>query len=67
MGSKEKELRDRYAALCTELGDVATKVRLATRRQGEIEREIDALNAAVPAAQQADAEAAAKATEAPPG
>lgn len=54
MGPKEKELRERYAALCSELGDTVTKVRLATKRQGEIEREIDGLNAAVPAAQQAD-------------
>ncbi len=64
MGGEEKKLRDRYGAICAELGDVMTRLRLATRRQGELEREIDALNAALPAAVQADMAAAA--AEAPP-
>ncbi len=55
MGPKEQGLRDRYAALCAELGDVVTKVRLASNRQAQIEREIDGLDAAIPGAKQADA------------
>ncbi len=62
MGPKEKELRDRYSILCAELGDVATKVRLASKRQGEIEREIDGLNAAMPGAISADRGAGSKPT-----
>ncbi len=63
MGPKEAALRDRYSTLAAELGDVVTKIRLASKRQGEIEREIDGLNAAMPAARQADAAAV---PEAPP-
>ena len=64
MGSEEKKIRERYAQLAAELGDVATKIRLSTRRQAEIEREIDALNASMAAAQAAD-KAATPPTEQP--
>jgi len=65
MGSEEKKIRERYSQLAAELGDVVTKIRLSSRRQAEIEREIDALNASMAAAQAADKATAAPSVEQP--
>ncbi len=53
-GPSEQLLASQYSALCTELGDKQTQLRVLTRRIAEIETALDRLNASLPLVQEMD-------------